>query len=335
MVASRRRRGQATHERARFPNARRARPYARRAASRRGSARLGLGVGECGRRQDQGAHRPGGAPPPLRRAARADPVPDLHEGGRRQHGDPRLRAPRPLGHARRGQPARRSSRTSKGVRPSREQIRLARRLFARAVETPGGLKIDTIHAFCERLLHLVPFEANVPARFAVLDESQADELVAQATANVLAGRRSTARRRTSPRARPWSAAKPAGGRARPRSWRRGRLRTAFASEPAARGRPRRACAWRSGLGRRTPRSRRSSARCWRTGRRASAGSRSPRDLDAGKTTDQKRAASLRGLARRPSDADERARALPRGLLHRGRTAARREPARHQGRRAPT
>src|SRR5690349_18680763 len=34
-----------------------------------------------------------------------------------------------------------------GEEPSREQVRLARRLFARAVETPGGLKIDTIHAF--------------------------------------------------------------------------------------------------------------------------------------------------------------------------------------------
>ncbi len=38
----------------------------------------------------------------------------------------------------------------------------ARRLFARTVETPGGLKIHTIHGFCERLLHLFPFEANVP-----------------------------------------------------------------------------------------------------------------------------------------------------------------------------
>lgn len=73
-----------------------------------------------------------------------------------------------------------------GKHPSREQVRLARTLFARAVETPGGLKIDTIHAFCERLLHLVPFEANVPARFAVLDESQTDEMLAQETANVLA-----------------------------------------------------------------------------------------------------------------------------------------------------
>jgi len=73
-----------------------------------------------------------------------------------------------------------------GEKPTRQQLRLARTLFARAVETPGGLKIDTIHAFCERLLHLVPFEANVPARFAVLDESQTDEMLAAATANVLA-----------------------------------------------------------------------------------------------------------------------------------------------------
>lgn len=73
-----------------------------------------------------------------------------------------------------------------GAKPTRQQVKLARTLFARAVETPGGLKIDTIHAFCERLLHLVPFEANVPARFAVLDESQTDEMLAQATSNVMA-----------------------------------------------------------------------------------------------------------------------------------------------------
>jgi ATP-dependent helicase/nuclease subunit A len=49
--------------------------------------------------------------------------------------------------------------------PDREMLDFARRLFARAVETPGGLKIQTIHAFCEKLLHLFPFEANVPAGF--------------------------------------------------------------------------------------------------------------------------------------------------------------------------
>src|SRR5688500_13511000 len=73
-----------------------------------------------------------------------------------------------------------------GQTPNAAKVKLARRLFARAVETPGGLKIETIHAFCERLLHLVPFEANVPARFAVLDEAQVEEAVDRAIDNVLA-----------------------------------------------------------------------------------------------------------------------------------------------------
>lgn len=73
-----------------------------------------------------------------------------------------------------------------GVPPPPAHVRRARRLFAKAVETPGGLKIDTIHAFCERLLHLAPFEAGVPARFSVLDESKTAELMAQARAQVLA-----------------------------------------------------------------------------------------------------------------------------------------------------
>src|SRR3984957_5424399 len=45
--------------------------------------------------------------------------------------------------------------------PDAARLNFARRLFARTIETPGGLKIQTIHAFCERLLHLFPFEANV------------------------------------------------------------------------------------------------------------------------------------------------------------------------------
>ncbi|MBV9077172.1 MAG: double-strand break repair helicase AddA [Methylobacteriaceae bacterium] len=72
-----------------------------------------------------------------------------------------------------------------GERADRSVLARARRLFARAVETPGGLKIETIHAFCERLLHLVPFEAEVPARFAVLDDSKAAELAALARGRVL------------------------------------------------------------------------------------------------------------------------------------------------------
>ena len=56
-------------------------------------------------------------------------------------------------------------------RPQPERRARARRLFAQALDTPGGLKVQTIHAFCTRLLQQFPFEANVPARFAVLDQA--------------------------------------------------------------------------------------------------------------------------------------------------------------------
>lgn len=52
----------------------------------------------------------------------------------------------------------------------------ARKLFACALETPGGLKVQTIHALCTRLLQQFPFEANVPARFSVLDDRDQAEL---------------------------------------------------------------------------------------------------------------------------------------------------------------
>src|SRR5205807_1433030 len=54
--------------------------------------------------------------------------------------------------------------------PDEAMLARGRRLFAQALETPGGLKVETIHAFCARLLRQFPFEANVPARFEVLDE---------------------------------------------------------------------------------------------------------------------------------------------------------------------
>src|SRR5215471_5717126 len=61
----------------------------------------------------------------------------------------------------------------------------ARRLFASALDTPGSLKVQTIHAFCTRLLHQFPFEANVAARFTVLDERATNELLDRTTMAVL------------------------------------------------------------------------------------------------------------------------------------------------------
>jgi len=49
----------------------------------------------------------------------------------------------------------------------------ARRLFAKALDTPGGLKIQTLHAFCEKLLRRFPLEAGVTPGFTVLENEAA------------------------------------------------------------------------------------------------------------------------------------------------------------------
>ena len=69
--------------------------------------------------------------------------------------------------------------------PEPRRRALARQLFAGALETPGGLKVQTIHAFCTQLLHQFPFEANVTARFAVLDEAEQSQLLERLTLAVL------------------------------------------------------------------------------------------------------------------------------------------------------
>ena len=71
------------------------------------------------------------------------------------------------------------------IRPDQALRALARRLFAMALETPGGLKVQTIHAFCTRLLHQFPFEANVAARFDVLDEASEAQLLSDTSLGVL------------------------------------------------------------------------------------------------------------------------------------------------------
>ncbi|WP_316232968.1 double-strand break repair helicase AddA [Bradyrhizobium sp. SZCCHNPS2010] len=75
---------------------------------------------------------------------------------------------------------------STGIPHPNAQLRAAaRKLFASALETPGGLKVQTIHALCTRLLQQFPFEANVPARFTVLDERDQTEMMERANLKVL------------------------------------------------------------------------------------------------------------------------------------------------------
>ncbi|MGV8831499.1 MAG: double-strand break repair helicase AddA [Devosia sp.] len=61
----------------------------------------------------------------------------------------------------------------------------ARTLFAKALETPGGLKIVTIHAFCESVLHRFPLEAGVPFNFAVIEDDERTAMLLSARETVL------------------------------------------------------------------------------------------------------------------------------------------------------
>jgi len=72
-----------------------------------------------------------------------------------------------------------------GEWPDARRTARARRLFASALDTPGGLKVQTIHAFCARLLHQFPFEANVAGRFTVLEERAERDLLARLRLEVL------------------------------------------------------------------------------------------------------------------------------------------------------
>ena len=128
-------------------------------------------VGQCRLGQDL---RAGAARDPAaarRHRSGEDPLPHLHQGRRRQHGEAacstRWRKWTALDDATLDAAIRAMS----NERPDAALRALARRLFALALETPGGLKVQTIHAFCTRLLHQFPFEANVAARFAVLDDA--------------------------------------------------------------------------------------------------------------------------------------------------------------------
>ncbi len=68
-----------------------------------------------------------------------------------------------------------------------EEIRLrARRLFALTLDTPGGLRIQTVHGFCQSLLGRFPLEAGVPPHFSVIEERDAKELM-QASLRELLG----------------------------------------------------------------------------------------------------------------------------------------------------
>jgi ATP-dependent helicase/nuclease subunit A len=72
-----------------------------------------------------------------------------------------------------------------GHMPSDATIARARQLLARVLETPGGIKIATIHAFCQTLLRRFPLEAEVTTEFVVIDERSARETLIEAGERVI------------------------------------------------------------------------------------------------------------------------------------------------------
>ncbi len=68
-----------------------------------------------------------------------------------------------------------------------EGLAQARTLFARAIETPGGLKIQTIHSFCSSLLRRFPLEAGVSPQFSEMEDRAATLLRAEIVEDMAMG----------------------------------------------------------------------------------------------------------------------------------------------------
>ncbi|MEP4035122.1 double-strand break repair helicase AddA [Pseudophaeobacter sp.] len=73
------------------------------------------------------------------------------------------------------------------VNTAPEDLAQARTLFARAIETPGGLKIQTIHSFCSSLLRRFPLEAGVSPQFSEMEDRAASLLRAEIVEDMAKG----------------------------------------------------------------------------------------------------------------------------------------------------
>ena len=80
-----------------------------------------------------------------------------------------------------------------GRAPDQEVKAKARRLFAEVLDAPGGMVIETIHAFCQSLLRRFPLEAGVVPHFELMDERAMRELLVTVREEVLARARAAPR----------------------------------------------------------------------------------------------------------------------------------------------
>ena len=72
-----------------------------------------------------------------------------------------------------------------GVSPSLEKTERARTLFSLTLDTPGGLKIQTIHSFCQSLLKRFPLEAGISPFFEVAGDTEQQLLIKKAAQRVM------------------------------------------------------------------------------------------------------------------------------------------------------
>ena len=70
----------------------------------------------------------------------------------------------------------------------------ARALFAEVLDLPGGMRIGTIHAFCQSLLRRFPLEARLSPHFRLIEDRDADEALRDAREHMLARAASPAHR---------------------------------------------------------------------------------------------------------------------------------------------
>ncbi len=72
------------------------------------------------------------------------------------------------------------------VTPDTKTLSLARKLFAHVLDLPGGMRIGTIHAFCQSLLRRFPLEAGLSPHFEVADDTREGLRLREAREAVLA-----------------------------------------------------------------------------------------------------------------------------------------------------
>lgn len=79
--------------------------------------------------------------------------------------------------------------TGKGEKSLPHLMETARRLFAYVIEDPVGLRIQTIHSFCQSLLARFPIEASVPPNFTLLEGEKAAGMLSEAKSMLAGGER--------------------------------------------------------------------------------------------------------------------------------------------------